>query len=50
LEIWKRLAKEWLPADLDGFATEVGLAELSDYVEQILQGQIVGRIVVDLQG
>ena len=50
LAIWNLLASDWLPTDLGGFATEVALSEVANSVEQILDGQIVGRIVVDLQG
>ena len=50
LAIWKRLASEWLPSGLGGFATDVALSDVTTSVEEILHGQITGRIVVDLQG
>jgi putative YhdH/YhfP family quinone oxidoreductase len=50
LELWRKLAGEWRLAGLDELATTIGLAELEDYVQQILKGQIVGRTVVTLAG
>jgi len=45
---WDRLSKE-LPMDkLDGMTCTVGLADTIDVADQILQGQVRGRTVVDV--
>ncbi len=48
LEIWRRLSHEWRLAGLDELATTIGLADVETHVRRILQGQIVGRTVVQL--
>lgn len=47
-EIWQKLAGPWKPPGLSELATTVALAELPDHVEQILHGESLGRVVVDL--
>lgn len=49
-DVWRRLAGEWKPSDLDGFAEEVGLEELDEAIDRILAGRTVGRIVVRVSG
>ncbi len=47
---WARLAAE-LPLDqLDAMTSEAGLAELPRFSAEILDGQIRGRTVVDVNG
>ncbi|EAR61080.1 MDR family oxidoreductase [Neptuniibacter caesariensis] len=47
-EAWQRLAKQ-LPDDAVGeIAQLIGLDELADYAERITNGQVKGRVVVDL--
>ena len=47
-EIWTALAKE-MPKDvLAEMSQEIGLAEVPDYGRKILDGQVRGRIVVDV--
>ena len=50
LEIWNKLAGPWQIDNLDSLATTIGLSQLEEYVQKILQGQIVGRTVVELAG
>ena len=45
---WDRLARELEPALIDGMIQVIGLGELPDYADRILQGQVRGRIVVDV--
>jgi putative YhdH/YhfP family quinone oxidoreductase len=48
-KVWNMFANEWnikLPADL---ITECTLEELPDYINQILEGKIKGRVVVKIQ-
>jgi len=45
---WDRLARELDPALIDGMIQVIGLGELPDYADRILQGQVRGRIVVDV--
>lgn len=46
--VWANLADEWKPAMLETIATTVTLDQLSESIDQILQGQNVGRVVVTL--
>ncbi len=49
IELWSRLAREWLPPeviDTPGLVTEVGLGELGPQIEAILAGAVTGRVVV----
>jgi len=48
LEIWRKLSDLWRLDDLESLATTIGLAQLEEYVQRILGGQIVGRTVVEL--
>ena len=45
-KLWQHLATDWKPACLERLATEVSLTELGAKIEQILAGQIAGRVVV----
>jgi acrylyl-CoA reductase (NADPH) len=49
-EVWRRLAGEWKPADLEGLAREVGLEELDGAVDEILAGRTIGRVLVRVAG
>jgi acrylyl-CoA reductase (NADPH) len=46
IEIWRKLAGDWMPEGLDLLAAEIGLNQLKHYVAKILDGQIIGRVVV----
>jgi putative YhdH/YhfP family quinone oxidoreductase len=48
-EVWRHMAEQWRPADLESlvFAT-TSLEGLGDYVAQILAGGIRGRVLVEL--
>jgi putative YhdH/YhfP family quinone oxidoreductase len=50
LEIWNKLAGPWRIAGLEELAQTVRLNELEGVIERMLQGQVVGRVVVDVQG
>lgn len=47
-ELWRRLAQEWRLPDLEGLTTYIGLTDLNDYIDLILQGQTQGRVVLRL--
>jgi acrylyl-CoA reductase (NADPH) len=47
-EAWNRLAHELDPALIDGMIEVIGLGQLKEYADRILQGRIRGRIVVDM--
>ena len=50
LEAWGRLAKD-LPLDkLDAVTNEAPLAQLPELAGKILQGQVRGRTVIDVNG
>lgn len=46
--LWEFLADDWKPADLDQLVTEIGLQELQPRIEQILKGQMTGRVLVNV--
>ena len=48
LEIWRKLSDLWRLDDLESLATTIGLGQLEEYVQRILEGQIGGRTVVEL--
>jgi len=48
MEAWRRLTRDLPAAMLDRITTTVGLADLPGLADQILQGQVQGRVVVDV--
>ena len=49
-EIWSRLAGPWKLDGLEDLATPLTLDTLSDAIDRILAGEMVGRGLVDLNG
>jgi len=47
--IWKHLAGEWKPDNLQSAVTEVSLHELDGRIDEILAGKMKGRVVVNLE-
>lgn len=47
-EIWQKLAGAWRLPNLDRLATLCSLAELNDHIDAILNAELKGRVVVDL--
>lgn len=47
--IWKKLAGPWKIENLEKLATEVTLDQLSEKIDEMLAGQITGRIIVNLK-
>ena len=47
-KIWQQLAGPWKINNLDSLATECRLPELSGNIEKMLQGQQIGRVIVNL--
>ena len=45
---WQRLARDLDPAKLEKMTREIGLAEVIPTAEQLMQGQVRGRVVVDV--
>jgi acrylyl-CoA reductase (NADPH) len=50
LEVWRRLAGEWKPRELERFAREVELDELDGAVDEVLAGRTMGRVLVRVAG
>ena len=50
LEIWKRLASDWKCSSLETLSSVIGLSALDDHIDKILDGQQVGRRVIDVNG
>lgn len=46
LEVWRRLASDWKPNDLESLATTVTLDTIGEKVKEILKAEITGRTVV----
>ena len=49
LEVWKKLASDWKPEQLEQTASACTLEGLEEKIEQIMKGQIRGRTLVDMQ-
>lgn len=50
LQIWNLLAQQWSLPMLEDLVTECDLNNLNQYIDQILQGQIQGRVLVKVTG
>jgi putative YhdH/YhfP family quinone oxidoreductase len=48
LDIWRRLAGEWRPHDLEAMARECTLDQLDAEIGSILQGGQTGRVIVNM--
>ncbi len=48
VEVWGKLASEWKPDGLELLASEIGLAEVPDYLDGLLKGTVRGRTLVNL--
>ena len=46
--LWQRMAGPWKPDGLDALVTEIGIDDLDARIEEILQGKLKGRTVVQL--
>ncbi len=45
-EIWNRLTGPWSLEGLESMCTRISLTQVSDYVSQILAGNVSGRVVI----
>ncbi|MEQ8954822.1 MAG: zinc-binding dehydrogenase, partial [Gammaproteobacteria bacterium] len=48
-ETWRRLGAEWRLDGLDQITTEIGLDELGEALQSVLQGKAQGRYLLNLQ-
>jgi len=48
-QIWKLLANSWKPINFEQIYTECNLEELDSFIDEILSGEIIGRIIVNLK-
>jgi acrylyl-CoA reductase (NADPH) len=48
-DAWSRLGAQWKPARLETMATECRLEDVSSRMDDILQGRLTGRVVVNLE-
>jgi len=48
-EIWDKLAGSWKPLHLQSMAVECSLGGLNEKIDEILQGRVAGRVVVNLE-
>ena len=49
LKIWDRIAREWKLDQLDTLCVETTLEDLSPKIDQILEGRLKGRVIVNLK-
>ena len=47
-QIWQKMAGPWKLDNVEEMATEITLEQLSEKIDQILQGRIKGRVLVNL--
>ena len=47
-EVWQRLSAGWKPAGLDALVVECTLSGIEEAIQNILNGKITGRVVVNL--
>ena len=48
--LWQHMATDWMPACLSRVASETTLTELPVKIEEILKGQVAGRVLVKPSG
>jgi len=48
-QIWQKLAEDWKLPDLDSFANECTLPDITVQVELMLHGRQTGRVIVNMQ-
>lgn len=48
--VWSKLAGDWKPRSLMDVYSEIGLDQLNETIERMLEGKLKGRIVVDVEG
>ena len=49
VQIWEKMGGPWKLDNLEEMATEVSLEDLSEKIDQILQGRVKGRVLVNLR-
>jgi len=47
-KLWRKLANEWKPKNIERLARECSLGELDNEIDRILNGKQVGRVLVNL--
>ena len=47
--VWNKLADEWKPNQLMNLYKEIGLDELDQHIDLILQGKLKGRTIINLE-
>lgn len=48
-KLWHKLADQWKPRKLDRLVKEISLEELDQEIDRILNGQQVGRVLINLK-
>lgn len=46
--LWNKLATEWRLPMIDSLGVTIRFSELEDYLQQLIEGRTVGRVVLDL--
>jgi putative YhdH/YhfP family quinone oxidoreductase len=46
--VWKKLAEEWKPEQIDGLNSEVNLYGINEKIDLMLSGKIKGRVLIKL--
>ena len=48
-QVWKKLATTWRIPELENVATICKLHELDPYIDEILKGNVKGRVLVEME-
>jgi acrylyl-CoA reductase (NADPH) len=48
-KMWQNLGGRWRPLGLEKIAIEIGISEISYYVDKILSGNNIGRIIINMK-
>jgi hypothetical protein len=48
-QVWQKLAEDWKLPNLDSFANECTLSDITAQVELMLHGRQTGRVIVNMQ-
>jgi acrylyl-CoA reductase (NADPH) len=49
LSVWQKLALDWKPTQLNELVSTINLSQLPEYIDLILEGHSVGRVLVSLR-
>ena len=48
-KVWEKLSDEWKPGQLDDTCIDITLNELSEKIDLMLRGKLIGRTVLNME-